>query len=97
MLQTIQHLHFLGIQVPPQQVLGPSKPTPNTFSEGTWILRDSLLVFLDFVRDTRALWSSHAIRWLEEGPAKSCGLMCDTMQIYDACKRQIQTDIYIYI
>ena len=26
----------LGLQVPPQKVFGPSKPTPNTFSEGTW-------------------------------------------------------------
>ena len=25
----------LGLQVPPQKVFGPSKPTPNTFSEGT--------------------------------------------------------------
>ena len=33
--------HTLGILVPPQKVLGPSKPTPNTFSEGTWILRDT--------------------------------------------------------
>ena len=33
-------IHFpLGIQVPHQKVLGPSKPTPNTFSEGTWILK----------------------------------------------------------
>ena len=37
--------HALGIQVPPQQVLGPSKPTPNTFSEGTWILRDEIKCF----------------------------------------------------
>ena len=26
----------LHLQVPPQKVFGPSKPTPNTFSEGTW-------------------------------------------------------------
>ena len=26
----------LGLQVHPQKVFGPSKPTPNTFSEGTW-------------------------------------------------------------
>ena len=30
----------LGLQVPPQKVFGPSKPTPNTFSEGTWRPRD---------------------------------------------------------
>ena len=28
--------HALGLQVPPQKVFEPSKPTPNTFSEGTW-------------------------------------------------------------
>ena len=26
----------LHLQVPAQKVFGPSKPTPNTFSEGTW-------------------------------------------------------------
>ena len=26
----------LGLQVPPQKVFEPSKPTPNTFLEGTW-------------------------------------------------------------
>ena len=25
----------LGLQIPPRKVFGPSKPTPNTFSEGT--------------------------------------------------------------
>ena len=33
-------VHALDIQVPPQKVLGPSKFTPNTFSEGTWIPGD---------------------------------------------------------
>ena len=27
---------ILHLQVPPQKVFGPSKPNPNTFSEGTW-------------------------------------------------------------
>ena len=33
----IQHhcMYTLGLQVPPQKVFGPSKPTPNTFLEGT--------------------------------------------------------------
>ena len=26
----------LGLQVPPQKVFGPSKPTTNTFLEGIW-------------------------------------------------------------
>ena len=43
-------IHTLGIQVPPQKVLGPSKPTPNTFSEGTWILRDSKTLPQSLVR-----------------------------------------------
>ena len=38
MKELFQH-PSLGIQVPSQKVLGPSKPTPNTFGEGTWILR----------------------------------------------------------
>ena len=33
-------LYSLGLQVPPQKVFGPSKPTPNTFLEGTWSPRD---------------------------------------------------------
>ena len=32
----------LGLQVPPQKVFGPSKPTPNTFLEGPWSPRDSV-------------------------------------------------------
>ena len=38
----------LGLQVPPQKVFGPSKPTPNTFLEGPWsprvYERDQVLV-----------------------------------------------------
>ena len=30
----------VGLQVPPQKVFGPSKPTPNTFVKGTWSPRD---------------------------------------------------------
>ena len=30
----------LGLQVPPQREFGPSKPTPNTFSEVSWRPRD---------------------------------------------------------
>ena len=40
--QWVIGIRSLGIQVPPQKVLGHSKPTPNTFSEGTWILRGSM-------------------------------------------------------
>ena len=39
--------------VPPQKVFGPSKPTPNTFLEGTWS-PTKLLVFHMF-----SLWFSH--------------------------------------
>ena len=35
--------HSLGLQVPRQKVFGPSKPTPNTFLQGTWSPRDSVL------------------------------------------------------
>ena len=35
-------------QLPPQKVFGPSKPTPNTFLEGTWSPRD--YTFLVFAR-----------------------------------------------
>ena len=38
----------LGIQVPPQKVFEPSKPSPNTFSEGTWIPRDQLCFSVGF-------------------------------------------------
>ena len=32
--------YTLHLQVPPPKVFGPSKPTPNTFSKGTWRPRD---------------------------------------------------------
>ena len=36
----IYHLYTQGLQAPSQKVLGPSKPTPYTFLEGTWSPRD---------------------------------------------------------
>ena len=35
-LKGVGDVSTLGLQVPPQKVFGPSKPTPNTFLEGTW-------------------------------------------------------------
>ena len=32
------------LQVPPQKVFGPSKPTPNTFLEGTWAALEKTVV-----------------------------------------------------
>ena len=42
-LKGVGDVSTLGLQVPPQKVFGPSKPTPNTFLEGTydWSPRDS--------------------------------------------------------
>ena len=37
-------LQALGLQVPPQKVSGPSRPTLNTFSEGTWSPREGFVV-----------------------------------------------------
>ena len=50
----IQHhcMYTLGLQVPPQKVFGPSKPTPKTFLEGTWSPRDmyiSIYIHIRFV------------------------------------------------
>lgn len=36
--------YALVLQVPPQEVFGPSKPTPKIFSEGPWRNRDGVQV-----------------------------------------------------
>ena len=50
------NLHPRDPVVPPQKVLGPSKPTPNTFSEGTWILRDIVIV----TKVSAEQWKEHS-------------------------------------
>ena len=46
----------LGLQVPPQKVFGPFKPTPNTFLEGTWSPRVYVPFFLRRLLTMDRLW-----------------------------------------